>query len=156
MTEGVAHRPSQGYRRLLAFQAAHDLVKATYEVTSSFPKSEQSGLTSQMRRAAVSAAANIVEGHAPNSTPLFLRRPATSFGSCKELGYYSGLSQELGYMEGEGIQRVKRLEGRAAYLINALIQGLKRRLSAGKVSEPRETAYSLDSLGSSDSGEARR
>src|SRR2546422_7397997 len=52
------------YERLEAWQACHQLFLETYRVTQSFPKSELYGLTSQMRRAAFSAAANVAEGSA--------------------------------------------------------------------------------------------
>jgi len=151
-----SHRSGQGYRKLVAFRAAHELVKATYEITARFPKSEQFGLTSQMRRAAVSVAANIVEGHALSTTALFVRHLAISFGSCKELEYYFELAGELGYMDDAELLRACRLEGQTAYLISALSRGLKNRATKASpvaCSQP-PAADSSDSYDSSDSSRA--
>jgi four helix bundle protein len=58
--ENVA--PARSFRDLVAWQMAHLFVLAVYRLTAAFPKQETYGLTSQMRRAAVSVAANIAEG----------------------------------------------------------------------------------------------
>ena len=139
-------RPGQGYRKLYAFEAAHDLVKVMYELTNGFPRTQEFGLKSQMRRAAVSVAANIVEGHALDTAALFARHLAISFGSCKELEYYFQLTCELGYLKPADAERAARLEGRAAFLIGRLLNGVRKRIGM-KVSEPHEE-YSLDSLDS--------
>lgn len=118
----------RGYRKLLAFQAAHEVVLDTYQITKDFPKSEQFGLTSQMRRAAVSVTANIVEGNTLDSTPQFLRHLAISLGSCKELEYYFDLASELEYADRDQPQAVQHKCGRAAYLISALSNSLKKRI----------------------------
>lgn len=117
----------RGYRKLLAFQAAHELVIATYRVTTGFPKSEQFGLTSQMRRAAVSVAANIVEGNTVGSSAMFSRHLAISLGSCKELEYYFDLVLELGYADSGELQTAQQKCGRAAYLVTALWNSIKNR-----------------------------
>jgi len=57
-------RGEKGFRKLLVWQRAHQLVLLVYKFTDSFPKSELFGLNSQMRRAAVSVPANIAEGYA--------------------------------------------------------------------------------------------
>ena len=54
------------YHDLLAWQKAMDLVEEIYKVTKSFPKEETYGLSSQLRRSAVSVPSNIAEGHARN------------------------------------------------------------------------------------------
>lgn len=57
-------REGKGFRQLVIWQRAHELTMAIYDMTKSFPPEERYGLTSQMRRASSSVAANIVEGHA--------------------------------------------------------------------------------------------
>ena len=61
------------YERLEAWQSCHALCLETYHVTASFPKSELCGLTSQMRRAAFSAPANLAEGSAKRGAREFRR-----------------------------------------------------------------------------------
>jgi four helix bundle protein len=101
-----------------------------------------------MRRAAVSVAANIVEGHALSTTALFLRHLSISFGSCKEVEYYIDLTEELGYLRREDAEKLRDLEAQSAYLTRALTDGLKRR--ASQVAEP-GAEYAFDSADSADS-----
>lgn len=86
------------YRTLNVYQSAHELVKEVYIVTRKYPRDEIFGLTSQMRRSAVSVAANIVEGYGRRTTKdrasfLYIAR-----GSLVETEYYIDLSLELGYI----------------------------------------------------------
>ncbi len=62
----------KSFRDLIVWQKAHRLVLSIYKITSNFPDSEKFGIISQMRRAAYSVPANIVEGHARKSKKEFL------------------------------------------------------------------------------------
>ena len=75
------------YERLKAWQECHKLVLETYRATRSFPREELYGLTSQTRRAAFSAAANIVEGSAKHGAREYRRFLDIAIGSLAELGY---------------------------------------------------------------------
>src|SRR5207249_1077593 len=75
------------YERLKAWQECHKLVLETYRVTKAFPREELYGLTSQARRAAFSAAVNIVEGSAKRGVGEYRRFLDISIGSLAELGY---------------------------------------------------------------------
>jgi four helix bundle protein len=66
----------QGHKDLVVWQKAMDLVTAIYKLTGAFPKEELYGLTSQMRRAAVSIPSNIAEGHALKQTQAYSRHLA--------------------------------------------------------------------------------
>ena len=68
------------HRKLRAFELADELVFAIYSATKSFPKEEQCGLTSQLRRASVSIASNIVEGCARSSHADYVRFLDLAFG----------------------------------------------------------------------------
>src|SRR5262245_27334492 len=72
------------HRKLRAFSLADQLALSVYAATKSFPKEEQFGLTSQLRRAAVSIASNIVEGCARSSQADYVRFLDMAFGSSRE------------------------------------------------------------------------
>lgn len=88
---------SRKYNDLVVWQKAHDLVLDIYRITKQYPKEELFGLTSQMRRAAISVPANIVEGFAKNGTKDKLRFYNIAAGSLNEVDYFLFLSEELGY-----------------------------------------------------------
>ena len=79
---------NKGYKRLKVWQESHELVLKVYKVTKKFPREEFFGLTSQMRRAVVSVAANIVEGQVRNTSKSFLQFLNIANGSLVEVEYY--------------------------------------------------------------------
>ncbi|MBN2273761.1 MAG: four helix bundle protein [Bacteroidales bacterium] len=85
------------HTKLRAFELADDLAVLIYKITMKFPKEELYGLTSQMRRAAVSVPSNIVEGCARSSQAEYGRFLEMAFGSLRELNYQFSLSVRLGY-----------------------------------------------------------
>src|SRR5437764_12012385 len=89
------------YERLHAWRECHELALAVYEVTKKFPSDERYGLTSQLRRAAFSAAVNIVEGSARRSTKDFRRFLDISLSPLSEFGYALRLPTEAGLLSGE-------------------------------------------------------
>jgi len=89
------------HTKLRAFELADSLALMVYEMTRKFPKEELFGLTSQMRRAAVSVASNIVEGCARSSETEFIRFLEIAYGSARELEYQATLATRLGYLESE-------------------------------------------------------
>jgi four helix bundle protein len=86
------------HTRLKAFQLADEVVLQIYHVTRQFPEQEKYGLVSQMRRAAVSAPSNIVEGCTRESRAEYIRFLEIALGSLKELHYQFDLSKRLGYL----------------------------------------------------------
>lgn len=84
--------------RLDVFHLAHRLALDTYRVTTSLPEGERYGLQSQMRRAAVSIPANIVEGCARRSAKDYMRFLEIAQGSASELWYLGTLSVDLGLL----------------------------------------------------------
>ena len=91
------------HRKLRAFELSDEVALLIYRITRSFPKEEMFGLTSQMRRAAVSVPSNIVEGCARESQVEYLRFLEIAFASLRELHYQFGLSRRLGYLEGYSV-----------------------------------------------------
>jgi len=87
------------HRNLKIFQLADNLVMRIYERTRDFPKEEVYGLTSQLRRGAVSVASNIVEGAGRSTENDFLRFLTIAHGSAKELAYQLTIAERLGYLE---------------------------------------------------------
>ena len=85
------------HKKLRAFELADEVVLLIYQLTREFPEQEKYGLTSQMRRAAVSVPSNIVEGCARESQAEYLRFLEIAFGSLRELHYQFDLSIRLGY-----------------------------------------------------------
>ena len=112
------------YRKLKVFESVDDLAVRVYLVTGKFPREEMYGLATQMRRAAVSVPANIVEGSSRSSESEYLHFLDIAKGSLEELGYYIHLSHRLGLLdenENQGLQQdfstcIKQLQA----LVNAL------------------------------------
>lgn len=88
----------KSYRDLKVWVKGIDLAKQVYELTSGFPKDEVYGLTSQMRRAAVSVPANIAEGHARQHRKEFRQFVYHSLGSLAELDTMRILAAHFGYL----------------------------------------------------------
>ena len=120
----MSTRPAaQTFRDLLVWQKAHQLVLAVYQLTTAFPRQETFGLALQMRRAAVSIAANIVEGFAKRSKAEKARFLNMAQGSLEESRYYLILTEDLGYGRTEELlkllEEVSRLLHRYATAILA-------------------------------------
>ncbi len=93
--------PAKTFRDLLVWRKAHQFVLAVYQYTRAFPTRETYGLSSQMRRAAVSVAANIAEGFRKRGKADKARFMNTAEGSIEESRYYLILAQDLGYGDTE-------------------------------------------------------
>lgn len=88
----------QDFRNLKVWERSHQLTLMVYRCTSSFPKYETFGLTSQMRRASSSIAANITEGCGRGSDAQFSNFLSIAFGSACELEYFFLLAHDLAYL----------------------------------------------------------
>ena len=86
------------YRNLRVWQRADELAVDIYHVTRDFPREELYGITSQLRRAAVSVPTNISEGAGRESNPDYLRFLIIARGSLTETEYLVHLSRRLGYL----------------------------------------------------------
>ena len=89
----------QSYRDLRVWQTAVALTLEIYQITESFPKSERFGLTSQLRRAAVSVASNIAEGHARNTRGEYRSFLSMARGSAIEVEVQLFLAEKIGYVQ---------------------------------------------------------
>jgi four helix bundle protein len=116
----------RSYRDLVVWQKAMALAIAVYRATGHFPKDELYGLTSQMRRAAVSVASNIAEGQARHSRREFLLFLSHARGSLAELETQSVLAARLEFLSPESEQS---LADRIAE-VGRLLSGLRRSLKS--------------------------
>lgn len=89
---------SRDHSKLKVFAMADELVPAVYRATATFPQEERYGLVSQLRRAAISVAANIVEGCARRTTRDYVHFLETALGSASELRYLLDVSSRLGFL----------------------------------------------------------
>jgi four helix bundle protein len=87
------------HKRLLAWQKSMELVVLVYEMTRSFPREETYGLTSQIRRAAVSVPSNISEGAAGRSTEQFKNFLGIAIGSLNEVSTQLEIAYRIGYLD---------------------------------------------------------
>jgi four helix bundle protein len=87
----------QNYKKLIVWQKADALVFEIYKITERFPKKEMFGITSQLRRAALSVPVNIVEGYGRKSKAELSRFIDIAFGSLAETEYLFEFSERLGY-----------------------------------------------------------
>ena len=115
------------FRELVVWQRAMELVELVYRVTSRFPKEEQYGLTSQLRRAAVSIPSNIAEGQGRSTTRDFLNFLAIAKGSLNELETQILISERLGYLNEQSRSPLLHLITEVARIISGLSASLKRK-----------------------------
>ena len=85
----------QDFHELKVWQKAHQLTLAMYKVTTTFPREELYGLSSQLRRCSASIPANVAEGCGRNSDPDFARFCSIAMGSASELEYHLLLAKDL-------------------------------------------------------------
>ncbi len=94
------------FRELKVWERAHLLTVEVYRVTEQFPKSEQFGMTSQIRRAAASVPTNIAEGCGRGSRSELVRFCQIAMGSASELEYLLLLANEVGYLSSDDYSKV--------------------------------------------------
>ena len=113
------------HRKLRAFELADQLVMSVYSATRTFPKDEMFGLTSQLRRASVSIASNIVEGCARNSEADFLRFLDMAFGSVREVEYQLTIANRLEYTSSDSAEQLVNQADETARVLSGLIRSLR-------------------------------
>jgi len=113
-SHSVSFLKTKSFKDLIVWQKAHELVLLLYTITRIFPKNEEYGLTSQMRRAGVSVPANIAEGYRRKGKIDKIRFLNISQSSLEEVRYYLILSKDLKYItdnqkEMELLEEVSRI-----------------------------------------------
>ncbi|MGF1615548.1 MAG: four helix bundle protein [Gammaproteobacteria bacterium] len=114
----------KSYRDLEVWKKSIDWVEQIYHVSSSFPRDEKFGLTSQIRRAAISVPANIAEGAARTGTGEFLQFLSVASGSLAEVETFLVLAGRLGYLTEQDRQVLETKSDE----ISRMLGGLKRSL----------------------------
>lgn len=112
----------RNYRNIEAWKIAHALALEVYQCTNNFPKREVFTLTSQIRRAVVSAPANIVEGASRGTRQDYLRFLYIARGSLLETEYFLSLSHDLEYLNDEDYRRLNQMLDRCSRVLYGLIK----------------------------------
>ena len=118
---------SKSFRELRVWQASMDLSVLIYTLTAQFPKHEVYGLSSQMRRAAVSIASNIAEGSARNTRKDFRQFVVMAKGSTCELQTQLMLAGRLGYSSPQSLEQAEVLAEQIASMLSGLSDYLNTR-----------------------------
>jgi four helix bundle protein len=121
--------PVKDYRDLIVWQKAMDLVEAVYRVSAVFPREEIYGLTSQIRRAAISIPSNIAEGNGRNATRDYLNFLGMAYGSVKEVETQVLIAERLRYIESIRSCELTTMTEEVARLISGLTNYLNKRVS---------------------------
>jgi four helix bundle protein len=116
----------KNYKELKVWQKAYQLCLETYKATRTFPREERYGLTSQIRRAAVSVPLNIAEGYGRRTTGEYIQALYIAYGSNSELETQMLLSGDLGFIRGEDLDRLHRGVGDVERMLKGLIKSLEK------------------------------
>lgn len=117
---------TSNYRDLIAWQKAMNLVVAVYDASSGFPRAEQFGLTSQMRRAAISIPCNVAEGFGRRNRPEFQRFIRNSRGSACELETQIELAKRLRLIDEAAGESIANQASEVSRILNGLHAALER------------------------------
>jgi four helix bundle protein len=115
----------RSYRELRAWARAVDLAETTYRATVAFPREEQFGLTSQMRRAAVSVSANIAEGYGRLHRGEYLHHLGIARGSLYELETHAVIAARLGFLRPVDDATLREHTETSSRTLNRLIVSLQ-------------------------------
>jgi four helix bundle protein len=112
------------FRELKVWEKAHAVALSVYRITKDFPSNELYGLTSQIRRSAVSSATNIAEGAGRGTDRDFKHFLDIAFASANELDYLLLLSKDLGYLKTETLEKTMGEIVEVKKMLRSLIQKL--------------------------------
>ena len=119
----------RNWTELVVWQASHEFVLSLYGFLKSLPVEERFALTDQLRRAAYSIPANIVEGHAKSSLKDFNKYLYISRGSVEEVKYFILLSKDLGYLSEETYTQFTTRLSKISSMLNNLIESNKKAMA---------------------------
>jgi len=119
-----AHARISSYKDLIVWKKSMELVREVYAATAKFPREETFGLTSQVRRSAVSVPSNIAEGQGRATKGEFIQFLAHARGSLFELETQVFIGSELGYLSGEDADCLGEKVQEVARILNGLLTSL--------------------------------
>ena len=114
--------------KLEVWKLAHQLTLSVYTVSKNFPSSEMYGLTSQVRRSAVSIPTNIIEGQGRQYDKEYIQFLYVAKGSLEETNYHLFLAKDLNYISKEAYDELHEICIRVKMMLFKLIQSLKSKL----------------------------
>lgn len=114
------------YRDLLVWQKGIALVTLLYQETKSFPREEVYGLTSQMRRCAVSIPSNITEGHGRSTRKEYLRYLEVALGSLRELQTQIEIARNLQFLDADAHSKLSNLTLELERMLTSLQRSLRK------------------------------
>jgi four helix bundle protein len=117
----------KNYKELKVWQKSYRLCLEVYRVTKGFPKEELFGLTSQMRRVALSIPSNIAEGYGRKTTLEYIRFLYIAYGSICELETQTLLAGDLGYTKNDRIFELQSDIGEVERMLKAHIKSLENK-----------------------------
>jgi len=115
----------KSYKDLFVWQKSFQLTLKIYEATKGFPREERYGITSQIRRSALSIPSNIAEGYARNSTGEYKQFLKIAFASGAELETQLLIAKETGLLKEEHFETLDNLLTEVMKMLNVLIRKLK-------------------------------
>jgi four helix bundle protein len=118
------------YRELEAWQVSMTLVERCYAATRAFPLEERFGLTSQLRRAAISIPSNVAEGACRRTTNAFINHVSIALGSHAELETCVEIATRLGYLSESVRCELTKVSDSVGRLMNGLLHALESRSRA--------------------------
>lgn len=125
-SRSIGAMKTRHFRDLLVWQHAMKLARCVYEVVRDFPKEEIFGLSSQIRRAAVSIPSNIAEGHGRTTRKGFAVFLAQARGSLNELETQLELAENLGYLTKSNLQQLLTESAEVGRMLNGLLRTLQQ------------------------------
>lgn len=133
------------FHDLEVWKKGHLVVLEVYRLTNAFPRNEQFGVVSQLRRAAYSIPSTIAEGFGRRSTKELLQFLAIANGSLEELRYFLQLSKDLRYLSPIDFEKLEKDLKAVAQMLEALAKSLRSRLaSAGSAREVSSSSRDTD------------
>ena len=126
----------RSYRDLQVWQKAMDLVDGVCDVAGQLPGTERYGMSTQLRRAAVSVPANIAEGHASAHTKQYLRHLSIALGSLAEIETLLLIAQRRAYITETMVQTMLDLAAEIGRMLRGLQKSLQRKLQPAPSPQP--------------------
>ena len=119
---------TRGYRELIVWQKAMDLVPGVYHLVRKLPREELYAMSSQIRRAVISIPANIAEGQARQHPAEFAQHLSIARGSLAELDTLLMATERLGYLQTEDLEAISPLMIEVRRLLQGLLQSIRKKL----------------------------